>query len=131
MIVIAIIGILAAVAIPAYQDYITRAQMTEAVSLASAQKASASERFQIQGTLSAIGGLAAWAPTGNTSGQYVASVLTPVAAAAGAVAIVATMNATGVNANVAGDTLTLTSLDGGNTWTCTSSSAQVYLFCQA
>ncbi len=38
MIVVAIIGILAAIAIPAYQDYIARSQMTEAMSLASGLK---------------------------------------------------------------------------------------------
>ncbi|MBF0194496.1 MAG: pilin [Magnetococcales bacterium] len=127
MIVIAIIGILAAVAIPAYQDYIARAQMSEAISLASAQKTSVAERFQTNGTLSAVGTMAAWAPTGTTSGQYVATVATPTAAAGSAVAIVATMNATGVNANVASATVTLTTADGGVTWACTSSAAQSLL----
>jgi len=43
MIVVAIIGILAAVAIPAYQDYTTRAKITEGIGLASGAKASVSE----------------------------------------------------------------------------------------
>ena len=57
MIVVAIIGILAAVAIPAYQDYTIRAKVTEGLSLASAGKTAVSEYF------SANGGL----PTDNTS----------------------------------------------------------------
>ena len=46
MIVVAIIGILAAVALPAYQDYTTRAKVTDGISLASAAKTAASENAQ-------------------------------------------------------------------------------------
>jgi type IV pilus assembly protein PilA len=48
MIVVAIIGILAAIAIPAYSDYTKRAKVTELVTAASACKASVSEFFQAQ-----------------------------------------------------------------------------------
>jgi len=48
MIVVAIIGILAAIAIPAYSDYTKRAKVTELVTAASACKASVSEYFQAQ-----------------------------------------------------------------------------------
>ncbi|WP_275591464.1 pilin [Flagellatimonas centrodinii] len=51
MIVVAIIGILAAIAIPAYQDYITRSKVTELVTAASACKSSVSEYAQTLGTL--------------------------------------------------------------------------------
>ncbi len=56
MIVVAIIGILAAVAIPAYQDYTVRAKVTEGLSLASAGKTAVSEYFSANGSL----------PTDNT-----------------------------------------------------------------
>jgi type IV pilus assembly protein PilA len=45
MIVVAIIGILAAIALPAYQDYIARAQMSEAMILADGLKTPVSEAF--------------------------------------------------------------------------------------
>ena len=70
MIVVAIIGILAAVAIPAYQDYIARAQMSEAVSLLSSGKAAMAEHFADHGywpaTTSAV--------MGSTTGKYTASI---------------------------------------------------------
>ena len=50
MIVVAIIGILAAIAIPAYSDYTERAKVSELVTLGSACKASVSEYYQAQGT---------------------------------------------------------------------------------
>src|SRR5258708_30254684 len=55
MIVVAIIGILAAVALPAYQDYTARAKMSEAIPAASACRTSVSETVQSAATLPAGG----------------------------------------------------------------------------
>ena len=73
MIVVAIIGILAAVALPAYQDYTIRAKVTEGLSLASAIKADLSSMYASDG----MDGVAAFADQVNAaqpSSKYVTSI---------------------------------------------------------
>jgi len=53
MIVVAIIGILAAIAIPAYQDYIVRSKVTELINAAGVCKTSVAEYYQTKGALPA------------------------------------------------------------------------------
>ena len=77
MIVVAIIGILAAIAIPAYQDYTIRAQASEGLAMASASKAAVSEYYADKGTWpdddGTGGGDLGW--TQIPSGKYVASIV--------------------------------------------------------
>ncbi|MFT4581670.1 MAG: type IV pilus assembly protein PilA [Gammaproteobacteria bacterium] len=74
MIVVAIIGILAAVAIPAYQDYTIRAKVTEGLGLASAGKTSVSEFFATNGELPTSNVSAGMATSTSISGNNVSSV---------------------------------------------------------
>ena len=76
MIVVAIIGILAAIAIPAYRDYTVRAQITEGLNFAAAAKTSVSERFIATGTWPATNAEAGIAPLAtDIHSKYVTSVL--------------------------------------------------------
>ncbi len=67
MIVVAIIGILAAIALPAYQDYTMRAQVTEGLTLASAAKTAVADTIATRNT----GAVAGYGGTGNAAaGSY-------------------------------------------------------------
>lgn len=72
MIVVAIIGILAAVALPAYQDYTKRAKMTEAIAFVAAAKTGVAEAFSDLNTLDGINTAKAGLSATTTS-QYVKS----------------------------------------------------------
>jgi len=75
MIVVAIIGILAAIAIPAYQDYTIRAQISEGMTLAAAAKAAVAESFANSGAAPVDREEAGMTDTAtDTSGNYVTEV---------------------------------------------------------
>lgn len=115
MIVIAIIGILAAIAIPAYNDYVARAQASEAVELMAGGKTPMSEFFADQGRWPAAAG----SVMGTTVGKYVNNItITTGAATTGSLVLTATFNATGVNASLQSKTVTLTTGDNGQSWSC-------------
>jgi len=83
MIVVAIIGILAAVAVPAYQDYIARAQVSEAVSLTTGGKTPLAEYYNEKGHWPN----SATDVISNPSGKYV-SIITLMGAAVGTLVLV-------------------------------------------
>ena len=116
MIVVAIVGILAAVAIPAYQDYTIRAQVTEGVSLAGAAKAAVVESFGSNGTWPADNSAAGLGTSTNIVGKYVTSV----AVAANVVTVTFGGQS---NTSISGKTLLFTagtSPNGDVSWQCGS-----------
>jgi type IV pilus assembly protein PilA len=121
MIVVAIIGILAAVAIPAYQDYIARSQVTEAVNLTAGLKAPAAEYYQSTGSIPGLTALGA-----TTKGRYV-NALT-IGSTTTAWYIQATMKTSGVNANISGKKFAISTTDGGSSWDCGKSAGSGLAF---
>ncbi len=114
MIVVAIIGILAAVAIPAYQDYIARSQMSEAMTLLGGAKTPLAEYVADNGTLPA----AITEVVGTVSGRYVSAI--DLVGDSTNFALVATMNVANVNSAIQGKNLQMTTANGGRAWVCTT-----------
>ncbi|HGJ8402283.1 TPA: pilin, partial [Neisseria gonorrhoeae] len=115
MIVIAIVGILAAVALPAYQDYTARAQVSEAILLAEGQKSAVTEYYPNHGEWPKNNASAGVASTpSDIKGKYVQSVTV----ANGVVT--ATMKSDGVNNEIKGKKLSLWAKreDGSVKWFC-------------
>ncbi|ENW4478913.1 prepilin-type N-terminal cleavage/methylation domain-containing protein, partial [Neisseria gonorrhoeae] len=114
MIVIAIVGILAAVALPAYQDYTARAQVSEAILLAEGQKSAVTEYYLNHGEWPKDNGSAGVASASTIKGKYVQKV----EVAKGVVT--AQMASTGVNKEIKGKKLSLWAKrqDGSVKWFC-------------
>ncbi|EMS4374035.1 pilin [Neisseria gonorrhoeae] len=101
MIVIAIVGILAAVALPAYQDYTARAQVSEAILLAEGQKSAVTEYYLNNGKWPADNGAAGVASASKIIGKYVKEVKVENGV------VTAQMASTGVNNEIKGKKLSL------------------------
>lgn len=117
MIVVAIIAILAAIALPAYQDYVARSQVSEANSLASGAKTAVAEEFANEGTFASMtNGTAGLAAAGSISGDYVTSVTV-------SNGIITALMSSGASNKVAGSNLVLSPTDnvGSISWSCTRS----------
>lgn len=115
MIVVAIIGLLSALAIPAYTDYAIRAQISEGLHLAGSAKAAITEYYQNQSLFPTDNAQAGLEVPANITGKYVASV-----SVNGAVIAVQYGNA--ANSQIMGQTVTLTAIDnlGSVSWICTT-----------
>ncbi|HEZ9410177.1 TPA: pilin, partial [Neisseria gonorrhoeae] len=114
MIVIAIVGILAAVALPAYQDYTARAQVSEAILLAEGQKSAVTEYYLNNGKWPADNGDAGVASASDIKGKYVKEVKVEKGV------VTAKMKPSGVNKEIQGKRLSLWAKreNGSVKWFC-------------
>ena len=114
MIVVAIIAILAAIAIPAYQNYVVRSQVSEGTSLADGVKTAIAEFYNNFGTFPSTNASAGLASSASISGNYVTSVNNVL----GVVTI--TYNQAKTNTAIKTKTLILSAINnaGSTAWTC-------------
>jgi type IV pilus assembly protein PilA len=117
MIVVAIIGILAAIAIPAYQDYTIRAQVSEGMTLVADVKANIAEFVAQRGTwpLNNVEAMGAGATAAQKSGKYVSAITV------GTGGVTIAYNQTSTNAAIRAQTVGLTPFVNGNNdvvWRC-------------
>jgi len=122
MIVIAIIGILMAYAIPAYHDYVVRSQAGECVSIMNGAKVGVSERWNAINSLGAISSnsTAFIAASASITGANVSSVTV---SANGIITCTFSSDVPELNSN----TITLSPTDAGGSleWTCTAASLSI------
>ena len=115
MIVVAIIALLSALAIPAYTDYSIRAQIAEGLTLAGSARTAVTEYYQSRSSFPTDNAEAGLVDAGEISGKYVASV-----SAGGA--FITILFGNDANTQINGQTITLTAIDnlGSISWDCAS-----------
>lgn len=124
MIVVAIIAILAAIALPAYQDYLIRSQVSEGAVLADGAKTAIAEYYSNLGTMPADNTKAGLAPAADIKGKYVKSL----DASGGVITATYSSNTPQeANAKIDGKTLIFKAVTniGSISWDCKTSGSSV------
>lgn len=132
LIVIAIIGILAAIAIPAYQKYTARAQVAEVLNMASAAKAEIMMYYGAEGACPTMTETIGYDLAGTIDSKYVKKISINTSYAGAICAVDFSFQSAGMNTGVAGKTLTFAMMNyvgnGAARWECASSQIrQLYL----
>ncbi len=115
MIVVSIIGILAAAASPMYIDYTIRGQIADGLSVVASAKTAVTEYYQEHGTYAADNAEAALPPPADINGSYVISVTV-------AGQLVSVRYGNNAHSHISGETIVLTAngATGSLTWSCAS-----------
>lgn len=123
MIVVAIVGLLSAIAVPAYRNYVVRAKITEGLSLAGSAKTAVAETVHLRGGLESI--TAGGSETGWTAPAATASVNSILIGDRGVITIQYTQAAESVVLNL---TPSEPLASGGTIWKCTVAKANNFKF---
>jgi type IV pilus assembly protein PilA len=127
MIVVAIIAILAAIALPAYQDYVIRSQVSEGSVLADGAKTAVAEFYSNRGTAPTNNLSAGLASATSITGKYVSQL----AVSNGTIRATFSSTTQRANASITGSTLAFTptfgATAGSTVWTCSSAIANKWL----
>jgi type IV pilus assembly protein PilA len=128
MIVIAIIGILAAIAIPAYQDYIVRSKISEGLNMAGAAKLAVAETYDSQGAFPDNNTLAGLPGAASITGTYVSSITVLSVGDGTATVDILYNSSVGGTPPASGTTMTLTATptEGSMMWLCTGTMSNKY-----
>ena len=123
MIVVAIIGILAAIAIPAYQNYTIRAQVSEGMSLAGGAETAMSEYYTNHGNFPSSNTSNGLAPSASITGNYVTSVSTGTGDTTAPTAtngVILITYGNKANSNISGKALAISAIPSGGSikWVC-------------
>jgi len=116
MTVVAIIGILVSVALPAYLDYLARSQVSEAVTILSSAKTPLSDYIYDKGAAPDAATFDDLVPV--RQGKYVESLV--LTGTISNLLLTATMKPTGVSQPIRGKTVTLGTTDEGKSWMCSA-----------
>jgi len=126
MIVVAIIAILAAIALPAYQDYVIRSQVSEGAVLSDGAKTAVAEYFSNRGSAPSNNASAGLASSTSITGKFVGTVNV---AAGKITATYSSGSPYRANSKIGGQTLVFSPIfsAGSTVWTCSSAMATKYL----
>jgi len=126
MIVVAIIGILASIALPAYQSYIARSQVTEAIVLLDSTKEIIDESVSVDSAFLVWTNTSEANNLGITATGTYGNITSSVGSSSDSGSITYTFAASGVNKNIQNKTVTFSRTTLTGAWICTSNLDLVY-----